>query len=112
MSAALEHCVTAGPIAQGSHDGATLSGETFDVALREYIQGEISTGGLDGLGEEVATILSGSFDVDAAGEHYSLSPGEGIIIPPGEPRQWTCTSGTGLLYRAVTRAVPSEQVQA
>jgi quercetin dioxygenase-like cupin family protein len=53
------------------------------------------------LGEEVATILEGSFDVDAAGEQYRLTRGEGIIIPPGEPRDWVCAAPRGVLYRVV-----------
>lgn len=53
-------------------------------------------------GEEVVAILEGEFDVDAAGEHYRLAAGEAILIPPREPRRFTCVSEKGVLYRAGT----------
>lgn len=108
MSNTLEHCVVTTPL-QPSSSEASLRGDAFDVSLREYRQGEASQGGLDGLGEEVATIVSGEFDVDAAGEHYRLTPGEGIIIPRGEPRRWTCVSEQGVLYRVVVRGTATQE---
>ncbi|MGF6265815.1 3-phenylpropionate/trans-cinnamate dioxygenase ferredoxin reductase subunit [Paraburkholderia youngii] len=55
-------------------------------------------------GEEVVAILEGQFDIDAAGEHYRLVAGEAILIPPREPRRFTCVGTKGVLYRAGTRA--------
>ncbi|WP_321896964.1 cupin domain-containing protein [Burkholderia cepacia] len=54
-------------------------------------------------GEEVVAILEGEFDIDAAGEHYRLVAGEAILIPPREPRRFTCVGAKGVLYRAGTR---------
>lgn len=110
MNQTLEHCVVAGPVASDEHRCMTLRGETFDICLRQYLGGETSDGGLDGLGEEVATIVSGEFDVDAAGEQYTLTPGEGIIIPRNEQRRWTCKSSEGVLYRAVVRNGDAREV--
>jgi 3-phenylpropionate/trans-cinnamate dioxygenase ferredoxin reductase component len=53
-------------------------------------------------GEEVVAILEGEFDIDAAGEHYRLVEGEAILIPPREPRRFTCIGTKGVLYRAGT----------
>ncbi|MBB5501136.1 cupin domain-containing protein [Paraburkholderia sp. MM5384-R2] len=53
-------------------------------------------------GEEVVAILEGQFDIDAAGEHYRLVAGEAILIPPREPRRFTCIGAKGVLYRAGT----------
>lgn len=102
MTRTVENCLVAGPLEPNTKQ-AILRGDMFDIALRTYSMNECSEGGLDGLGEEVATVLTGQFDVDAAGEQYTLVPGEGIIIPRGEPRRWCCTSNEGQLYRVVTR---------
>lgn len=53
-------------------------------------------------GEEVVAILEGGFDIDAAGEHYRLVAGEAILIPPREPRRFTCLGAKSVLYRAGT----------
>ena len=104
MNRTVEHCLVAGPLGTDGDVEASLRGDAFDVSLRRYTLDETREGGLDGLGEEVATVLSGQFDVDAAGEQYTLVSGEGIIIPRGEPRLWRCTSVEGVLYRAIVRS--------
>ncbi|WP_051516806.1 cupin domain-containing protein [Herbaspirillum sp. RV1423] len=82
---------------------AIVDGEHLSIGISTYTCGEQSEAAADPQGEEVATVLAGSFLVEAAGERYELSPGEGIIIPPREPRRWTCQSERGALYRVITR---------
>lgn len=80
-------------------------GAAFDVSIEVLGQEERIEAAAGTCGEEVAAILEGAFTVHAADEQYRLSVGEGIIIPPGEPRVWVCTTERGVLYRAVTRLV-------
>jgi len=42
--------------------------------------------------QETFVVLEGRFDFEAAGERYSLGPGETLIIPRGAPHGYTCTS--------------------
>lgn len=80
-------------------------GDHLEAALRRFAAGEIIAPGEDNPFEEVAAVLEGEFHVEAAGEVYDLSQGEGIVIPPGEPRAWRCDApGGGLLYRVLVRA--------
>lgn len=76
-------------------EGALLTTEFAVFAPRE-VRDEAA----DARGEEVVAILVGEFDVDAAGEHYRLVAGEAILIPPREPRRFTCLGAKGVLYRA------------
>ncbi|MFX1766783.1 hypothetical protein PWP93_30220 [Paraburkholderia sp. A1RI-2L] len=78
-------------------------GSAFDMSIRELRGGERIEAAAGLAGEEVAAILEGSFSIEAAGEHYRLSSGEAIIIPPGAARAWTCTSATGVLYRVINQ---------
>lgn len=75
--------------------GALLSA-AFDV----FGAGEVREHAAEALGEEVVAVLEGEFDIDAAGEHYRLAAGEAILIPPREPRRFTCVGAKGVLYRA------------
>ncbi|MBK5123778.1 cupin domain-containing protein [Burkholderia sp. R-69980] len=86
-------------VASGSirAQGALLSTE-FDV----FDQGEVREHPAGIVGEEVVAILEGEFDIDAAGEHYRLVAGEAILIPPREPRRFSCVGARGVLYRAGT----------
>jgi len=80
-------------------DSRAVSGERLAAGLRRFVvDEEIATEDGD-LFEEVAAVIEGAFHVVAAGEAYDLSVGEGIIIPPGEPRRWRCTVAPGLLYQ-------------
>ncbi|MCA1326866.1 cupin domain-containing protein [Herbaspirillum sp. alder98] len=81
---------------------ALVEGEHLAIAISVLHRGERSEDAPQPQGEEVATVLEGEFLVEAAGERYELSPGEGIIIPPREPRVWTCLSERGALYRVIT----------
>lgn len=80
------------------------SGEAFDIAIYVLRRGESLEAATGEAGEEVAAVLEGAFTIHAAGEIYHLSKGEGIIIPSAEPRQWTCDTEAGRLYRVVNRA--------
>ncbi|WP_068079773.1 hypothetical protein [Novosphingobium rosa] len=89
------------------HDGVVeASGDALTSQLRDFAQGEVLSVDASQLFEEVGAILQGVFHVSAAGEAYDLVAGEGIVIPRGEPRQWTCTEGPGVLYRCTTRLEP------
>lgn len=88
--------------ANASSESYAARGSALDVSIRVLTHGERIEAAAGSVGEEVAAILEGSFSVTAADEHYELSVGEGIIIPPREPRTWICTSGRGVLYRALT----------
>jgi quercetin dioxygenase-like cupin family protein len=87
----------------GRSHRSQLHGEHLSVGIGVYRQGETVVAPDNGLGEEVATVLEGEFRVDAAGERYELLPGEGIVIPPREPRTWICLSERGVLYRVLTQ---------
>jgi quercetin dioxygenase-like cupin family protein len=87
---------------QSPSQTAMVEGEHLAIAISVFHLGERSEEPAQPEGEEVATVLEGAFLVEAAGERYELSPGEGIIIPPREPRVWTCRSARGALYRVIT----------
>lgn len=42
--------------------------------------------------QETFVVLEGRFDFEAAGERYSLGPGETLVVPRGAPHGYTCTS--------------------
>lgn len=97
--------------AEASGQTAAAQGVHLAIAISIFKRDEKSVVLPEPQGEEVATVLEGAFLVEAAGERYQLSPGEGIIIPPREPRVWTCQSVRGVLYRVTTRldALPAEE---
>lgn len=80
------------------------SGQSLDIEIRVMNRGEQIRRDAGTTGEEVAAVVDGEFVVEAADEHYRLSTGEGIIIPPGEARLWTCETSRGTLYRVVNRS--------
>lgn len=86
-------------------------GAAFDVSIEVLELGGQIEAPAGTSGEEVGAILEGTFTICAADERYRLSAGEGIIIPPGEPRIWVCTSNRGVLYRAVTRIAVGAQAE-
>ncbi|WP_042885338.1 cupin domain-containing protein [Cupriavidus necator] len=88
------------------------SGDAFDIAIHVLRQGEMLSAAAGEAGEEVAAVLEGTFTIEAAGESYRLSKGEGIIIPNAEPRRWTCDAGSGRLYRVINRTSLGEQAGA
>ncbi len=79
------------------------SGDAFDIAIHVLSQGQTLSAAAGQAGEEVAAVLEGAFTIEAAGETYLLSKGEGIIIPSAEPRRWTCDTEGGRLYRVINR---------
>ena len=42
--------------------------------------------------QETFVVLEGRFDFEAAGERYSLGPGETLVIARGAPHGYSCTS--------------------
>lgn len=42
--------------------------------------------------QETFIVLEGHFEFEAAGEHYSLGPGEILVIPRGAPHGFACIS--------------------
>lgn len=88
------------------------SGDAFDIAIHVLRRGESLGAAAGEAGEEVAAVLEGTFTIQAAGETYHLSKGEGIIIPSAEPRQWTCDAEGGRLYRVINRSSLATQAGA
>src|SRR5690606_29007055 len=82
---------------------ARSRGDAFDVSIHAMQAGETVSCEVLKAGEEVGAVLSGQFTIVAADERYQLARGEGIIIPTGAARIWTCDSAEGRLYRVVNR---------
>jgi ethanolamine utilization protein EutQ (cupin superfamily) len=98
----IEHCLlvpeaTAPSTAQMA-DGAALAAATQLLSRDETVEF-----GENALGEEVGAVLEGRIDIVAAHEHYVLSEGEAILIPPNQPRRYTCVSDRCVLYRVTVR---------
>jgi hypothetical protein len=64
------------------------------------------------LGEELVAVLDGRVDIVAADEHYVLSAGEAILIPPREARRYRCVTPRCVLYRVTCGAPQDEEIQA
>jgi mannose-6-phosphate isomerase-like protein (cupin superfamily) len=62
-------------------------GETLDVRERTE------------LCEEMGAVLEGRYELLCGDERYELAAGDGILVPPGEPRTWRVLSEAGVLYR-------------
>lgn len=104
MSSSLRICTTqesgwspqAVPAALDFH----TRGDVLAVELRRWHAGEAVT--IDQpreLREEMGAILSGRYELVCGDERYELAAGDGIVIPPGEPRTWRSLSDDGVLYR-------------
>lgn len=102
-SQALCRRVAAGPSTSTVPARHATSGDAFDIAIHVLSQGQTLSAAAGQAGEEVAAVLEGAFTIEAAGETYRLSKGEGIIIPSAEPRRWTCDTEGGRLYRVINR---------
>jgi mannose-6-phosphate isomerase-like protein (cupin superfamily) len=85
------------------HGVRRIAGQDLDVEFVRLAASDVldRPAGADA-GEEVAAVLEGSWHVGCGEEEYWLSPGEGIIIPPGEGSRWRSDTG-GLLYRVIVR---------
>ena len=91
----------------GADPGAVYatSSDSFDVAIR-VMGADERLAAPAALPEEVGAILQGIFRIETSEETIDLVAGEAIIVPPGEPREWTCLEGRGVLYRVlVTKPV-------
>ena len=79
-----------------------MRGAALNLELRRWNQGEtLSVPASDDLGEELGAVLEGRFELVCGDEHHELASGEGILIPPHEPRQWRVLSASGVLYRVL-----------
>jgi mannose-6-phosphate isomerase-like protein (cupin superfamily) len=82
-----------------------IQGEHFDIEFVRIARGETVTRAPGAAaGEEVAAVLEGALHVQSGDELYSLSVGEGIVIPPGQGSCWSAPEGGGLMYRVIVRA--------
>jgi|GEM_PF-5840083 len=106
-----EHCLTVASGEQwsaASADSASFAaiGTALNVEVKVFGSGDTLRAEPVVHEEEVATILEGSFRIQADDEQYELTVGEGIIIPPSTERVWYCTSEKGVLYRVLTKSQP------
>ncbi|SDV47285.1 cupin domain-containing protein [Chitinasiproducens palmae] len=102
---AAEHCQRL-PVGDTWQDQARpegrfeVTGNTLTMGIEILARDEVRESAEGSRGEEVAAVLEGEFEIDAAGEHYRLATGEAILIPPHEARRFACRSARGVLYRA------------
>ncbi|HEX7911867.1 MAG TPA: cupin domain-containing protein [Paraburkholderia sp.] len=97
----------AAPSAQRNFaDGAALSASIQRMQCDELIELEAGL-----LGEELAAVLEGRVDIVAADEHYVLSAGEAILIPPREARRYRCVTPGCVLYRVTCNAEGNKEPQ-
>ncbi|WP_341317056.1 cupin domain-containing protein [Paraburkholderia sp. IMGN_8] len=87
------------PVQRNVADGAALSASTQRMQCDEQVELEAGL-----LGEELAAVLEGRVDIVAADEHYVLSAGEAILIPPREARRYRCVTASCVLYRVTCNA--------
>ena len=81
-----------------------ITGQHFDVEFVRLGANEVLNRPKGpAAGEEVAAVLEGIWHVGCGDEEYWLSPGEGILIPPGEGSRWRSGDAGGLLYRVIVR---------
>ncbi|CAB3806320.1 hypothetical protein LMG28614_06368 [Paraburkholderia ultramafica] len=82
-------------------DASRAQGAALSMTTQALQQDEVIEFAASALGEEVAAVLKGRVDIVAAGEHYVLSAGEAILIPPFEARRYQCLEANCVLYRVV-----------
>ncbi|CAB3677998.1 hypothetical protein LMG24238_02465 [Paraburkholderia sediminicola] len=87
----------------------TADGDALAATTQLLSRDETVEFGEDVLGEEVGAVLEGRVDIVAAHEHYVLSEGEAILIPPNEPRRYTCVSDRCVLYRVTVRTAADQE---
>jgi mannose-6-phosphate isomerase-like protein (cupin superfamily) len=68
------------------------------VALTRVARGD-AIAAVSGTAEEMGAVLEGRFTLVCGEESHSLSVGDGILVPRGEPRSWRLDSDHGVLYR-------------
>lgn len=79
-------------------------GRHLVVELRRWTRDDIDTlAPPRALGEELAAVLEGEFELVAGDERHVVAAGNGMLIPPGEPRTWRLRSEAGVLYRVFLR---------
>ena len=107
MTAAFKPCVTAD--SGWRPDGTTtpdfrLEGHDLVVELRRWDRADIGhIAPPPNLGEEVAAVLEGRFELVAGDERHQLAAGSGILVPPGAQRTWRLLTDFGVLYRVFSR---------
>ncbi|SPB18578.1 hypothetical protein NOV72_05778 [Caballeronia novacaledonica] len=90
----------------------TADGAALATSMQRMTRNEIIAFGADDApGEEVAAVLEGQVDIVAAGEHYVLSAGEAILIPPHEARRFQCATPTAVLYRVTCNAAAAREAE-
>ncbi|CAB3797391.1 cupin domain-containing protein [Paraburkholderia caffeinilytica] len=94
------------PVQRNVADGAALSASTQRMRCDELIEFEA-----DLSGEELAAVLEGRVDIVAADEHYVLSAGEAILIPPREARRYRCVTPSCVLYRVTCNTAANKEQQ-
>lgn len=108
MSAAFARCSVADsgwrPDTTAPEPKFRAQGRDLVVELRRWHQSDIGelTAPPD-LGEEVAAVLDGRFELVSDDERHELAAGSGILIPPGAARTWRLLSESGVLYRVFAR---------
>lgn len=111
----IEHCIRVAEGAKWVSGGSDqklfeAKGSALDVSVKVFAEHETLNAAPAVHEEEVATVLEGSFRIDADDESYELVVGEGIMIPPNTARTWRCTSPRGVLYRVLTLSQPEAGV--
>ena len=94
------------PALRNVAEGAALSASTQRMQCDELVELEAGL-----LGEELAAVLEGRVDIVAADEHYILSAGEAILIPPREARRYRCVTPSCVLYRVTSNAETNKEPQ-
>jgi mannose-6-phosphate isomerase-like protein (cupin superfamily) len=104
----IEQCLLV-PKAVASSAMQTADGDALAAVTQLLSRDETVEFAEDVLGEEVGAVLEGRVDIVAAHEHYVLSEGEAILIPPNEPRRYKCVSDRCVLYRVTVRDAADQE---
>jgi quercetin dioxygenase-like cupin family protein len=78
-----------------------VQGATLGVTVHTLDLGAVIEFDAGLLGEEVGAVLEGACHVRAAGESYTLSAGQVIVIPAREPRRYEAMTAQLVVYRVV-----------
>lgn len=81
-----------------------IAGTDLDAELKNWPKGTVEVSASDLAPEELGAVLGGQFELTCGDEKYVLKPGDGLLIPRGEPRVWRVLSEEGVLYRVRHRS--------